>query len=957
MSALLAALAVAVLILLLRPPRRCQAKSPQEPEQESTCPALAGIALTLFSPEGNLAEDTGRALRLLRETSGADLVDLWQNSASAEGVVTALLCRQTAAGAACGGDPGAVFPLEQILPVWSSSLAAGLSVDSAARAPTGAERDFLLKDGLNTALLAPILFQNSFWGFLRIGSQKERPPRLAEEDALARSAGAILAAALHWRQTFEAIGRSEERLRDAVTASGEIIWEVDERGGFTYISAQVRDLTGYPPENFLGRRWEDFLPGNQRHEPTNCMFQAGFGSGTFHGMEHCLLARNGKTIWLQSSGRIRFSPGGIAGLYGLSQDVTSARLNATTLTATLKELAYTNAEQEESVRRAHILAEKAEAANQAKNEFLANISHEIRTPLTAIIGLSYLLQKTELSPKQAGHLDKIYKAGLSLQEKINNIMDYSSLESQKLRIHREPCSLEAILEGLAQAFGPKAEDREIGLTLILRPEVPLHYLGDGARLGQVLHNLMDNAVKFTSKGGVALHVYLERREGSLAYLRFLLVDTGSGMTREQQERLFLSFSQDDSSPSRRYSGTSLGLAVSKRILELAGGSLQLESSPDRGTRVTIRISLEVDPNAPPKEEKPAIPPVTVLLLLGEELGRKSLSGFLQDLGCAVHEYTDPADFRESLHKLPALAASRLLLLDQPLPPEDIRTLLEDRGEPGGKLFILHILPAAGGEIPAFPLSGIGILRRPLTSFAVQRALAALLAEKPPILAEAPPAGAAGTQSAGDAAGASLNLEEALQNLGGDQNLFQAALSQFYQNHNQAEAEILNLLVNDDRDEAVRRLQDIQRQAAGIGAKRLVEHAVVLAQRLADNPGWKENILLTAFLTEFAIVLSQVRNLLPPQDSGGEEPPKNDLALRDNLRSLNALLRDDDAFACTLFPTLAPALEKVDFYKTRAAAKALAVFDLAGALEILSPLEEILDRRTQPRPEGQTPPAP
>ncbi|MDR1359390.1 MAG: PAS domain S-box protein, partial [Deltaproteobacteria bacterium] len=666
-------LAVAVLLLFFRP-RRCAAQD--RPAQEAPLESLGKIALALFSPLENQSSALERALSTLREASGASLADLWQNSAGEE--LCTLICRQSSGGnGKNAGALAAALPLAGILPAWSSLLAAGQCIDSAKHLAQGAEKEFLLKDGLGSALLAPIIFPSRFWGFIRIGNLEKRRPWLPGEESLARSAGMLLAAALHWRQALEDLSRSEELFRDAVAASGEIVWEVDSQGSFTYASEQIQAVTGYSCGDIMGRRWEDFLPGGHTHEPTSCMFQSSFGSGDFRGMEHCLITKSGKEIWLQSSGKLLFGAGGIAGLRGVSQDISSSRLNATTLTATLRELAHANAEQEESVSRAHLLAEKASSANQAKNEFLANISHEIRTPLTTIIGLGYLLQKTGLAPAQADHVDKIYKAGLTLQEKIDNILEFSNLESQRSRLLRTPCSLETILENLAQTFGPRAEERGLGLSLILRPDVPLHYLGDAARLTHVLHNLVDNAVKFTQSGGIALHVYLERREDSLAFLRFLLVDTGPGMTREQQEKLLLSFSQDNSSPTGRYDGPGLGLSISKRMLELAGGSLQLESTLDKGTRITVRISLELDPNAPLPEKTRIASPKTVLIIMDEELSRKSLSGFLHDLGCTVHEYTGPDDFRENAHKLPASADSRTMILDRPMPWEDIRTLLQD----------------------------------------------------------------------------------------------------------------------------------------------------------------------------------------------------------------------------------------------------------------------------------------
>jgi PAS domain S-box-containing protein len=402
-------------------------------------------------------------------------------------------------------------------------------------------------------------------------------------------------------RVFEEMARKlAARFESLVNLMRSVVLKVRGDGVITFANAYATELLGFANAELVGQDVNVIIPPEWREE-------VGRRIASLQGQELQLNAINenvskmGDRYWIAWSNRL------IKTGEGQEKELLCVGANVTDEIRQKKEL-------ENLV----VLLKKAKAeaqeANRAKSDFLANMSHEIRTPMNAVINLTALALETDLAPRQRQYLTTTHSSARSLLSLINDILDLSKVEAEKLELEAAPFRLRAVLEEVTETFRVKVAQKHVELIVHVLPDVPDGLVGDSLRLRQVLTNLIGNAFKFTEKGEVVLQCRMQNAErgmegagpngssnlhSELCILQFSVRDTGVGIPRDQQAKLFQPFTQADSSTSRKYGGTGLGLAISRKLVKLMGGDLAFESEPGRGTTFFFTARLGVQERQQP----------------------------------------------------------------------------------------------------------------------------------------------------------------------------------------------------------------------------------------------------------------------------------------------------------------------------------------------------------------------
>lgn len=481
-------------------------------------------------------------------------------------------------------------------------------------------------------------------------------------DALGNPSGAI--ESIRDITTIKRVEIELKKLSQAIEQSPTYVVITDPQGTIEYVNPKFSGLTGYSAKEAVGQNPSILSSGLHPAEYYMELWETLLSGKSWHG-EFCNKKKNGEIFWESASiSPIRNSEGDITHFVAVKEDITNRK------------------RMEEELREAKIIADEA---NKAKGDFLANMSHEIRTPMNAVIGMAHLALKTDLNSRQQDYLNKIQSSANALLGIINDILDFSKIEAGKMQMESIDFNLEEVLDNLANLITVKArEKKDLEVLFATAHNVPRQLVGDPLRLGQVLINLANNALKFTDSGEIVVSTVLKDENDEKVTLQFSVSDTGIGMTAEQSATLFKSFSQADTSTTRKYGGTGLGLAICKKLTEMMNGNITVESTPGEGS--TFRFTAELGRGQAAERRRHRTPSdlreMNVLVIDDNATSREILQDMLESFS---FEVTLAASGEEGLSELESAYTRKpfeLIVMDWKMPGMDgIETARSLRNQP------------------------------------------------------------------------------------------------------------------------------------------------------------------------------------------------------------------------------------------------------------------------------------
>ena len=591
--------------------------------------AALNAVLSLTAEATSEEELATQVLRLLNERFSFALAELWMTdgqSATLHRVASSTHLTDPRIEAFGRESASLVFRRGEGLPgsVWKT----GESIwrkraeedDRTFRRPGG-----VVEAGLRTAVSVPVFVAGVARGALVLFSPDARDPDGPVTETL-MAIGAQVGGAIARRRTDAAVRAAEERYRQLVEASTDLVWETDLDGRWSFLNAATRRIYGVEPADLIGR------PFIERSDPRQVERDKEMFARLSRGeiiTEYETVHRNAADapiVLSTSAAPVHDPTGAIVAYHGIIRDVGDRAAARAALRAA---------------------RDAAEQAAAAKSAFLANMSHEIRTPMNGVLGIAELLQGTDLDTEQRRMVDLIATSGNALLTVINEILDFSKIEAHQLELENVEFDLHELVESTVKLTASSPGDTDVEIVTDIGNDVPSHVTGDPTRLRQVLSNLVGNALKFTHAGEVVTSIERIAIVGRMARVRFTVQDTGIGMSRETLAGIFEPFRQADSSTTRRYGGTGLGLSISRRLVELMGGTLTVHSDESKGSRFSFELFMPVVA-APAPLQPSSLRGVRALVVDDNATNQRVLVGLLRHEGVDAEVASSGAEALRSL---------------------------------------------------------------------------------------------------------------------------------------------------------------------------------------------------------------------------------------------------------------------------------------------------------------------
>ncbi len=715
-----------------------------------------------------------------------------------------------------------------------------------------------------------------------------------------------------WRGTLRDVSAQKQveselrKLSEAVEHSPSMVIITNVDASIEYVNPKFTEVTGYTAAEVLGKNPRILQSGLTERSIYADLWQT-LESGREWRGEIQDRKKNGEIFWESISiSVVKDAEGAITHYVGVKEDIT-VRKEAEALHALAKE--------------------EAEQANRFKSDFLANMSHEIRTPVNAILGMAYLVIQTDLSRKQLSYIEKIDISAHNLLAIINDVLDISKIEAGKMEIEETAFQLDEVLERLSGMLSLRAEEKGLEIVFKRDPQVPGALLGDPLRLGQVLSNFVQNAIKFTEQGEVVVAIELVRLHADTAEIAFSVADTGIGIEPKRIPHVFENFVQADTSTSRQHGGTGLGLSICKQLIELMHGKLTLQSSPGKGSqfRFVLNLKLQKDDfrdhfKASDKSNRqtPAAAPLAgkVLLVEDNRINQMVAKELLQSFGLQV---VIADEGRKAIQQVQA-GNFDLVLMDIQMPAMDgyatTREIRNDKRFSSLPILAITAHAMAGDRERCLAAGMNDYIAKPVEA---ERLLAIL---RPWLNGEG-----AGQQVACNEPGngqqksaglSGIDLGRGLRRIGGNRALFYKLLKDFLQHHGKCCEQIEGYLKSGAFLDAARLLHTLQGVAGNIGALELQKTSRSLGEAIGGEARQDLEELKLEFCISAGRVIRELRSYL-------EEPGREDVAaIRtvthvvddvseipdfDIIQRISRLLQDGDPHVSGLLESLS---KMVDF---------------------------------------------